>query len=520
MQIKIIAALDENNGIGKENKLPWSNKDDMRFFSRNTTGGGNNAILMGRNTYESIGKVLPNRTNIVVSTTLKNPPAHPHLQIVNTLDDGINRAKIMNIDILWIIGGASIYKSMINDYRHLIDECVLSSIPGNYDCDTFFPSLDSQWRQAYTFYIGDNMLKVTHWRNLNKNIRPVINNNNSKAAFITGITGQDGSYLAELLISKGYDVFGIVRRTSGLYHYTRIDHIRQYLHLDYGDLSDNTCMTRIIERIIDTGKYSVLEVYNLAAQSHVGISFELPEYTTDIDGTGVLRLLEIIKSVSERTSCKIKFYQAGTSEMFGDVNNNERQTLDTSFNPVSPYAAAKLYAFYITKMYRNAYNLYAVNGILFNHESPRRGENFVTMKIINAVKDIISGKRESISLGNLSSRRDWGHAEDYVRGMWLMMQQEGIPDDYLLATGETRSVKEFAEIAFSKVGLNITWKGAGLQEKGVDQNNITCITIYPKYFRPNEERFLLGDPSKAENELGWTREYDFPKLITDMLTAK
>ena len=296
--------------------------------------------------------------------------------------------------------------------------------------------------------------------------------------------------------------------------------MRKDITLNYGDLSDSCGLNNILTNIVSNDKYDVCEVYNLAAQSHVGISFELPEYTSDVDGLGVLRLLEIIKHLQEKYKykCQIKFYQAGTSELYGKASSQEKQTLNTNFNPVSPYAAAKLYAFHMTKLYRDAYNLYAVNGVLFNHESPRRGENFVTMKVINAIKDIINNKRDKISLGNLSSKRDWGHAKDYVYGMWLMMQQEDIPKDYILATGETHTVKEFVEKAFAKANMTLTWQGIGLHEKGIDQYGNIRVDINPKYFRPNEVDFLLGDPSEAENQLGWLRKYSFDELIANMLS--
>ena len=338
----------------------------------------------------------------------------------------------------------------------------------------------------------------------------------SKLAFITGITGQDGSYLAELLIEKGYKIYGIVRRTSLLYSHTRLDDIRDKLNLTYGDLTDNAGLTTYIRSIIDENdNYEVFEIYNLAAQSHVGISFQLPEYTSDVDGLGVLRLLEIIKNLKPEHRCKIKFYQACTSELYGKVLETP-QNENTPFNPVSPYAAAKQYGYQITKIYREAYNLFAVNGILFNHESPRRGENFVTMKIVNGVKDIISGKREYISLGNLDSKRDWGHAKDYVNGMWLMMQQEQ-PFDYVLSTGKTYSVREFVERCFTYKGYNIRWEGNGLEEVGLDDNNVVRIKISERFFRPCEVDLLLGDCSKAEQQLGWVKEFDtLDKLIIDM----
>lgn len=338
-----------------------------------------------------------------------------------------------------------------------------------------------------------------------------------KLAFITGITGQDGSYLAELLLEKNYKVYGIVRRTSLLYSHTRLDHIRDKIHLTYGDLTDNAGLTNYINKIInDNLDFEVLEIYNLAAQSHVGISFQLPEYTSDVDGIGVLRILEIIRNLKQTHKEKVKFYQACTSELYGNVLETP-QTETTPFNPVSPYAVAKLYGYYITKNYREAYNIYAVNGILFNHESPRRGENFVTMKIVNGVKDIINGKKQYIELGNLNSRRDWGHAKDYVYGMWLMMQQQAKPNDYVLSTGKTQTVRSFVEKCFLYKGIHIRWEGNGLNEVGLDDNNIVRIKINEKFFRPCEVELLLGDCTKAETELGWVKEFDtLDKLIHDM----
>ena len=514
MQISLIAALDDTRGIGLNGGIPWKNRDDLRHFSRTTIGGGNNAVIMGRKTFESIGKILSDRINIVLSSSMES---RDDVGVVRTINEGITYAKCREVETLWVIGGAELYRDMIENYRHLIDVCVISKINGDYKCDVHFPCLDARWRQSYSFYIGDNMLEVVHYKNLLKNMKRILKPEGvPRAAFITGITGQDGSYLAELLIEKGYDVFGIVRRTSRLYESTRIDHIREHIRLFYGDLTDGYCLSNIVNTIVNTKKYDVCEIYNLAAQSHVGVSFELPEYTADVDGIGVLRMLEIVRSVQANTSCSLKLYQAGTSELYGAANGREIQSLETNFNPVSPYAAAKLYAYHMVKMYRDGYNMYNVNGLLFNHESPRRGENFVTMKVVNGIKDILAGKREKISLGNLHSKRDWGHAKDYVRGMWLMMQQDGIPKDYLLATGETHSVKEFVEKAFLHAGMEITWKGSGLHETGVDSSGNVRVDINPKYFRPNEVDFLLGDPSRAEKELGWTREYSFDKLITDM----
>jgi len=337
-----------------------------------------------------------------------------------------------------------------------------------------------------------------------------------KLAFITGITGQDGSYLSELLLDKGYKVYGIVRRTSLVYTYTRLDHLRDKIHLKYGDMSDSAGLSNYIHEIIyNNDNFDILEIYNLAAQSHVKISFEIPEYTADIDGIGTMRVLEIVRTLPEKIREKVKFYQAGTSELYGkvlEIPQNEK----TPFNPVSPYAAAKLYAYYMVKIYREGYGLFSVNGILFNHESPRRGANFLTMKVVNGVKDIASGKRNTISLGNLDSKRDWGHAKDYVNGMWLMLQQEK-PQDYVLATNKTYSVREFVERAFKFKGYEITWEGSGLNEVGKDQNGIVRVLINEKYYRPCEVDLLLGDSTLAESELGWTRKYDtLEKLIESM----
>ena len=338
-----------------------------------------------------------------------------------------------------------------------------------------------------------------------------------KVAFITGITGQDGSYLAELLLEKNYKVYGIVRRTSLLYSHTRLDSIRHQLHLQYGDLTDSSGLSTFLHSILNENKnMEVFEIYNLAAQSHVGISFDLPEYTSDVDGLGVLRLLEIIKNFPEDVRQKIKFYQAGTSELYGKVLETP-QNENTPFNPVSPYAASKLYSYHITKMYREAYKLFTVNGILFNHESPRRGANFVTMKIIQGIKKILDKKMDCIELGNLDAQRDWGHAKDYVYGMYLMMQQD-TPKDYVLSTGKTMSVRKFVELAFSQKGITIGWKGENLNEIGFDiKTGKTLVRINPRFFRPCEVDLLLGDCSKAEKELGWTRKFDtIEKLIEDM----
>ena len=340
-----------------------------------------------------------------------------------------------------------------------------------------------------------------------------------KLAFITGITGQDGSYLAELLLSKGYKVFSIVRRTSLLFSHTRIEHIRDKLELRYGDMTDTAGLSNYIHSILQNHPdFELFEIYNLAAQSHVAISFEIPEYTADVDAIGVLRLLEIVRSQPESIQKKIRFYQAGTSEMFGAVKENP-QNENTPFNPVSPYAVAKVYAHYITKVYREAYGLYAVNGILFNHESKRRVENFVTMKIVNGVKNILNGKQTCIELGNIDSQRDWGHAKDYVAGMWLMLQEDR-PDDYVIASGKTHTIRSFIEKAFAYKGIKIEWSGEGLSEVGKDAVDGTIrVKINPKYFRPCEVDFLLGDSSKARRQLGWTFEYDtLDKLIEEMFS--
>lgn len=338
----------------------------------------------------------------------------------------------------------------------------------------------------------------------------------SKIAFITGITGQDGSYLAELLIEKGYKIYGIVRRNSVLYNEKRLVHIRDKIILNYGDMTDGSGLTKLIHKIVnDNTGFEVFEIYNLAAQSHVAVSFELPEYTAEVDGIGVLKILDAVNTLSVGIKSKIKFYQAGTSELYGKVLETP-QNEKTPFNPVSPYAAAKLYAYHMVKIYREGYGMYATNGILFNHESPRRGANFVTMKIVNGIKDIVSGKREHITLGNLDSKRDWGHAKDYVKGMWLMLQQE-VSNDYVLATGKTHTIRSFVEKAFKYKGYDIQWKGSGLDEIGVDQNGVIRIKISKKYFRPCEVDLLLGDATKAKNELGWKMEYDtLDKLIEDM----
>ena len=318
-------------------------------------------------------------------------------------------------------------------------------------------------------------------------------------ALITGITGQDGSYLAELLLEKGYEVHGIIRRHSTI-STDRIDHLYydreirdRTMFLHHGDLTDSSNLNRLIEQIQPT------EIYNLAAQSHVAVSFEVPEYTAETTGIGTLRLLDAIK----KTGVKCRFYQASTSELFGGLPETAPQNEKTPFYPKSPYGAAKLYAYWITVNYREAYNLYACNGILFNHESPRRGETFVTRKITRAVAEIIAGEREKLSLGNLDAKRDWGFAGDYVEGMWLILQQEK-PGDYVLATNETHTVREFVELAFKEVGIDIAWKGAGVGEKGYDKKTGKMLVCVNKaWFRPTDVVNLLGNPTKAKTELGW-----------------
>ncbi|MDR8393387.1 GDP-mannose 4,6-dehydratase [Aliifodinibius sp. S!AR15-10] len=336
----------------------------------------------------------------------------------------------------------------------------------------------------------------------------------NKVALITGITGQDGSYLAELLLDKGYEVHGIKRRASQ-FNTDRVDHLYHDPHfkglpfyLHYGDLTDSTNLIRIIQETQPD------EIYNLAAQSHVQVSFEAPEYTADVDALGVLRILEAIRILGLEK--KTKFYQASTSELYGKVVETP-QNEDTPFYPRSPYAAAKLYAYWITKNYREAYDMYAVNGILFNHESPRRGETFVTRKITRAAVRIAEGQQEKLFLGNLNAKRDWGHAKDYVRGMWLMMQQEE-PEDFVLATGETTTVREFCTSALKCLDIEIEWQGEGVNEVGINKNNgKQIVEVDPQYFRPTEVDILLGDPSKAKEKMGWTFDYSIDDLVKDMV---
>jgi len=335
-----------------------------------------------------------------------------------------------------------------------------------------------------------------------------------KKALITGITGQDGSYLAELLLDKGYEVHGIIRRAS-TFNTQRIDHIYQDPHeenvrlkLHYGDMTDSSNLSRLVEKINPD------EIYNLAAQSHVGTSFEIPEYTTDVDAMGTLRLLDAIKE--GEVDCK--FYQASTSELYGKVQEVP-QTEKTPFYPRSPYAAAKLYAYWIVKNYREAYDLFAVNGILFNHESPRRGKRFVTRKITRAVARITKGKQDKIYLGNMNSKRDWGYAKDYIKMMWMMLQHD-TPEDYVIATGETHTVREFVEAAFKHVDVDIEWQGEGVDEKGIDKDTgKVLVEVDPKYFRPTEVDLLIGDPSKAKEELGWEPEVKFKELVQLMVQS-
>jgi GDPmannose 4,6-dehydratase len=335
-----------------------------------------------------------------------------------------------------------------------------------------------------------------------------------KTALITGITGQDGAYLAELLLSKGYEVHGIKRRASS-FNTDRIDHLYQdphersvRLYLHYGDLTDATNLIRIVQQVQPD------EIYNLAAQSHVGVSFETPEYTANADALGTLRLLEAIRILGLEKHTR--FYQASTSEMFGKVQETpQRET--TPFYPRSPYGAAKVYGHWITVNYREAYGLYACSGILFNHESPIRGETFVTRKITRALARIHEGLEERLYLGNLDSLRDWGHAKDYVRAQWLMLQQKE-PEDFVIATGEQHSVREFVSLAARHLGMDIEWSREGVEEKGVDRNSgRTLVEVDPRYFRPTEVATLLGDPTKAYAKLGWKPEISFPTLIEEMV---
>jgi len=337
-----------------------------------------------------------------------------------------------------------------------------------------------------------------------------------KVALITGITGQDGSYLCELLLEKNYDVWGIIRRSS-LINTTRIDHLFDKLNLRYGDLTDGINLMNVFSEIRNhyQENLDVLEVYNLAAMSHVKVSFEMPEYTGNVDGLGTLRLLEAIRNCGISND-KVKFYQASTSELYGKVVEVP-QTEATPFYPRSPYGVAKLYGYWITKNYRESYGMYACSGILFNHESPRRGHNFVTRKITMALGNIIKGKQDKLVLGNIDSLRDWGHAKDYVYGMWLILQN-AIPDDFVLSTNEYHSVREFVEKTFALKGFQIKWKGEWVNEIGYDENTgRELIFISDKYFRPAEVDELLGDSTKARTELGWTLNYSFDDLVREMV---
>ncbi len=337
-----------------------------------------------------------------------------------------------------------------------------------------------------------------------------------KVALITGITGQDGAYLAELLLAKGYIVHGIKRRSSS-FNTARIDHIYQDPHIananfqiHYGDMTDSTNLIRIIQAVQPD------EIYNLAAQSHVQVSFETPEYTANADATGPLRILEAIRILG--LTGKARFYQASTSELYGKVQETP-QSEKTPFYPRSPYGVAKLYAYWITVNYREAYGMHASNGILFNHESPIRGETFVTRKITRAVAAIHLGVQGTLYIGNLDSQRDWGHARDYVEGMWRIMQQAD-PGDYVLATGETHRVREFIELAFAKVGRTIEWQGEGMDELGIDASSgDILVRVDPRYFRPTEVDLLLGDPSKAWRVLGWQHKVTFPELVSEMVNS-
>jgi GDPmannose 4,6-dehydratase len=337
---------------------------------------------------------------------------------------------------------------------------------------------------------------------------------NPKVALISGITGQDGSYLTELLLKKGYIVHGIIRRSSS-FNTFRIDHLysnpellNKFLFLHFGDLTDSSNLNRLVEKIQPE------EIYNLGAQSHVQVSFEVPEFTAEVDGIGTLRFLDAIKEIGVRT----KFYQASTSELYG-LAQEVPQTENTPFYPRSPYSAAKLYAYWITVNYREAYNLFACNGILFNHESERRGKTFVTRKITVAVAKILLGLQEQLLLGNLDARRDWGYAPEFVEGMWRILQAEE-PGDYILATGESHTIKEFVEEAFAEMGEEISWKGTGTEETGIlKSTGKTVVAIDPRYYRPTEVDMLLGDPSKAKEKLGWVPKVTFKELVKIMMKA-
>jgi len=334
-----------------------------------------------------------------------------------------------------------------------------------------------------------------------------------KKALITGITGQDGSYLAELLLEKGYEVHGMLRRSSS-FNTGRINHLyndpkildkRMFLH--YGDLTDSSNLNRLLEKIQPD------EIYNLGAQSHVQVSFEVPEYTAEVDAIGTLRFLDAIKD----TGVKTKFYQASTSELYGEAQEFP-QSESTPFYPRSPYGVAKIYGYWIIVNYREAYDLFACNGILFNHESPRRGPTFVTRKITRGAARIKHGIQEKLVLGNLGAKRDWGYAPEYVEGMWLMLQQEE-PDDFVMATGEAHTVREFVDLTFRKLDMELAWENKGVNEKGIDKNGKVRIEVDERYFRPTEVDYLIGDPTKAEKELGWKAKTKFEDLVAIMAKA-
>lgn len=334
-----------------------------------------------------------------------------------------------------------------------------------------------------------------------------------KKALITGVTGQDGSYLSELLLEKGYEVHGMVRRSS-FFNRDRIEDIRQktrssgQFQLHYGDMTDSSSLNKLLTKIQPD------EVYNLAAQSHVAVSFDIPDYTAQVDALGTLRILDAINNLGLKD--KTRFYQASTSELYGQVMETpQRET--TPFYPRSPYGVAKLYAHWITINYRESYGMFACSGILFNHESPRRGENFVSRKITLSLAQILKGNQDKLSLGNMDAKRDWGYAKDYVEGMWRMLQQDK-PDDYVLATGEQKTVREFVEIAFKYCGIDLQWQGSGVEEQGIDpKTGKVLVDVNPKYFRPAEVETLLGDCSRAKKELGWTPKTSFRELVEMMI---
>jgi len=335
-----------------------------------------------------------------------------------------------------------------------------------------------------------------------------------KIALITGVSGQDGSYLSELLLEKGYVVHGIIRRSS-LINTKRLDHVydNSNFFLHYGDLSDSSFINKIINDILPD------EIYNLAAMSHVAVSFENPEYTSDIDAIGTLRILEAMKNTMKYSNKVIKFYQAGTSELYGGIYDKP-QNEETPFYPHSPYAVAKLYGYWITKNYRESYNLFAVNGILFNHTSPRRGETFVEQKIVKAAVAILNNKQDCLYLGNIYSYRDFGHAKDYVNAMWLMLQDD-TPDDYVIATGSKYMIKDIVSLVFNKLGTQIEWSGEGTEEIGVIRySNKVVVRINKKYYRPNDVDSLIGDATKALNKLKWNPEYTFESIINEMITEE